>query len=95
MNVENELWKVREEPTMITKFNKDYAQRCANIIPGATSPFIAMSTYATKPISLKHLDLTEVQCREFWLKYSESNYKDFIRNQFDNLRITIKKGSVN
>ena len=67
MTVENELWKTRPEPSEITKFNKEYAHRCASVIPGATQSFIAMACYACKPLSLKHLDLTEIQCRDFWL----------------------------
>ena len=54
-----------------------------------------MATYAAKPPSLKHLDLTDIQCRDFYLKYSESTYVEFIKSQFDNIRTAIKKGSVN
>ena len=67
MTTQNELWKTKDEPVEITKINKDYAHRLANIIPGATQPFIAMACYAIKPISLKNFDLTEKQCMDAWL----------------------------
>ena len=72
MTAENELWKQRPEPPAITKFNKDYANRCAYIVPGATLSFITMAAYANKPLSLKNFDLTDIQCRDFWLSYSDS-----------------------
>jgi hypothetical protein len=67
MTAENEAWKDRIEPIEISKFNKDYARRSSFIIPGATQQFIAMASYSLKPLSLKHLDLTDLQCRDFWL----------------------------
>lgn len=94
MTQENELWKEKVEPNELTKFNKDYATRCSYIIPGATQKFIAMAAYAIKPPSLKHFELTDEQCRDFWLSYSNSSYSDFLIEQFRNLRVTIKKGSV-
>lgn len=53
-----------------------------------------MACFALKPPSLSHLKLTDKQCMNFWLNYSESTNATFVRNQFENLRIAIKKGSI-
>ena len=57
---------------MITKYNKEYANRCSHIVPGATQKYLCMAAYCIKPLTLKHLDLSEIQVRDFWLSYSES-----------------------
>ena len=54
-----------------------------------------MASYSLKPLSLKHLDVSDEQIRYFWLKYTTSCYSDLIVNQFNNIRKVIKKGSVN
>jgi hypothetical protein len=43
MNIENEAWKNKVEPNFITRINKDYAKKCAFIIPGATQKFLSMA----------------------------------------------------
>ena len=53
------------------------------------------ASYSLKPLSLKHLDVSDEQIRDFWLKYTTSCYSDLIVNQFNNIRKVIKKGSVN
>ena len=53
-----------------------------------------MACYAVKPPSLKNFDLTDIQCRDFWISYSESTMADFLISQFDNARIAIKDNGI-
>ena len=49
-----------------------------------------MATYGIKPISLKHLDLSREQIRDFWFAYSESTNKNWIVTQWDNIKTAMK-----
>jgi len=49
-----------------------------------------MGVYGIKPISLKHLDLSHEQIRDFWFNYSRSTNIDWILSQWENIKITLK-----
>ena len=87
----SEKWKQTTEPPSITRINKDYAKKCSNIIPGASQKFLAMAVQGIKPISLKHLDISHEQIRDFWFNQSESTNKQFILNQWDNIIQALKR----
>ena len=44
-----------------------------------------MAVYGIKPLSLKHLDLSDIQVRDFWLKYSECTTKRFVVQHWDSI----------
>jgi len=83
------------EPETIKNLNKKMISQLGFFMPGNANKWLCGAIFGIKPLQVKHLkELNKEDIREYWLNKSDSNMKEFIRSQWDNIATIVSHRNV-